>query len=465
MKSLFTGLVATVLALSFGGALLAQQANLATDPAAQRAVAARNKQLEAVAAGDRRAVEAEAKLKTQMNAVAQAVVAQTKIPCTVTEANARAQWGSNTLVELACQEGIGYIAYAGANNSNVQALECIPMQKSLLPVACALPANVPPGKGLQAFVTKAGSDCRVANANLLAVSPKLNVYEVACESGVGQMLTIDLPRTPNSRSVTASCLAVAVIIPDMKCTLTSDEANAVPVRALAAKSDRACPLREQRFVGFASNDTEYFEYACQDGTGFMLVANSKGEVQRTITCIQATEIAGGCKLTDTAAAKASLSGTYSTMLKAAGFDCTVANFAYFQPKADAPAGSADAIEMSCSNRPESVVALIKDGKAEVMNCARSRVEGFRCSYTKEEDANNLLTADLKTTRFQTCDVNGHRVMGSSSRAAFIEVSCSDGNPGFVISYPIGSGKPTDATPCGQANNLGGGCQMPANRRS
>lgn len=464
MKSLFTGLVAAVLALSFGGSLLAQQVQLATDPGVQKAVAARNKQLEAVRAGDKRAVEAEAKLKTQASTLAQTVVAQAKVPCTVTEATSRAQWGGNNLVELACQEGIGYVAYVGPNNTNVQAMECIPSQQTPLPTACVLPGNLQPSKGLQPFVSKTGSDCQVTNANGLAASPKLAVYEVACASGAGQMLTIDLPRTPNSRSVTASCLAVSVILPDMKCILTTPEANAAPVRALAAKSDRACPLKDQRFVGFGANDTEYFEFACQDGNGFLLLSNSKGEVQRTISCVQAAQIAGGCKLTDTAAAMANMNGSYSTMLRASGFDCEVAKFAPII-KPNAPAGSPEAIEVSCANRPESVIALVKDGKAEVMNCARSRVDGYGCIYTKAEDANRLLTADLRTTRFQTCEVNGHRAMGASTRNAFIEVSCSDGNPGFVITYPLGSGKPSDATPCGQANSLGGGCQMPANKRS
>jgi hypothetical protein len=195
----------------------------------------------------------------------------------------------------------------------------------------------------------------------------------------------------------------------------------------------------------------------------MIQTNEKGEYQRTIACVQATSIAGGCKLSDTTAAAASLNATYTQMLKAAGVDCEVSKFAPFPPKAGA-AGT-EAVELGCSNRPESLVAVVKDGKTEVMNCARSRVDGYGCSYTKPEDAYRLLTADLKTTRFQTCEVNGYRAMGTSTRSAFVEVTCSDGNPGFVLTYPLGSGKPNDATPCGLANNMGGGCQMPANKRS
>jgi hypothetical protein len=462
MKSLFTGLVAAVLALSFGGALLAQQAELSSDPAFKKAMETRAKQLEAVAKGERRAVEAEGKLKAQTAAMTPNIIAQSKISCTVTDSANRASWNNNNVVELACAEGIGYIAYVGPNGANVQALECIPNPRSPLPTACTLPANTPPHKALQAYVTRSGSNCQVANANLLAASPKLSAYEIACASGEGQLLTIDFPRTEASRTVTQPCLAVAVMLPGVKCTLTTDEANAAPVRALAAKSDRACPVKDQRYVGSGASGAEYYEIACQDNTGFMILANDKGEIQRTIACFQASAIAGGCKLTDATAAMANQNATYTQLLKTAGLDCEVSKFAPFPPKAGS---TAEAVEVACANRPESVVALINGGKADVMNCARARVDGFGCTYTKPEDAYKLLTADLKTTRFQTCEVSGHRAMGTSSRNAFVEVACSDGNPGFVLTYPLGSGKPSEATPCGMANNLGGGCQLPANKRS
>lgn len=462
MRPLIAGLVAVTLTIFCTSQLvLAQEAAAPASPAAQKALNARAKQKDAAAKGNRNAVAAEEKLKAEAVALAPTFVKSLSLPCTVTDARHETAYDNIVGLELSCQEGIGFVIVGAPDGSGGDSQDCIPNPRAPLPFACSLPGNANPSKGLQPYLVRAGSPCIVDKAVAVGQTDTLAIYEVACTSGVGELLRLTMPRTNESQVIVGSCLAFSTLVPGQNCSLTTPEANLAPVKAMVTKAGRPCDLKDQRYVGAANNGSEYFEYACNDGSGFMIQTTEKGEFQRTLSCVQAVNL-GGCKLTDQTAALAKLTTDYTTAVKAAGFNCDVAKFANFPPKAGA---TGEALEIGCSNRPDSAVAVIKGDKAEVFNCVRAISEGYRCTYSQPEAAFGSLTENLKSVGRQTCVVNGARSMGASRTMAYVEVSCSDGNPGFVVTYPLGSSKPAEAVFCNLASGMGGGCTMPANTKA
>ena len=103
------------------------------------------------------------------------------------------------------------------------------------------------------------------------------------------------------------------------------------------------------------------------------------------------------------------------------------------------------------------------GKGRVFDCIRAVTEGYKCSFTKEAAALPKLNAQLRGLNKGSCVVNGARPFGSSDTADFIEVSCADGGPGWVIEYPKASESPSSVLNCAQAASFGtGGCKLPTN---
>lgn len=433
MRSLFVGLIATALAVfAVSEPALAFQAKGAkVDP----------------------------KLKAEAEALAPVVIKTSSLPCTVTDVRGDRSSDKQVVLELACKEGIGYIVASNKDGSVAQAQECVDTRQKL-DVACTLPANAEPAKGLQPYLTRAGSNCIVDKANVLGATPTKTFYEVGCTSGLGEMLGIDLPRGETAKVTTAPCLAISTVLAGKTCALTTEAANLAAVKTLAAKADKPCNVTKQRYVGASDGGAQFFEYGCADGSGFMVQAAANGEYQRTVGCAQATGL-GGCTLSDTKAAVANQGVAYTSMVKAAGFNCDVNKFLLFPAKAGATA--TETIEFACANRRDGAVAIINGSNASVINCMLAQSNGYRCSYTKTEDTYATLTDNLKTVGKQTCAVSNARAVGANSKNAFLEVACADGAQGYVVSYPLGVGKPTEAVLCSQAAHLGG-CSLPGNRK-
>jgi len=434
MRSLFVGLVATALAVfAVGDPVLAFQAKAAKAPKVDPVVEAQT--------------------------LAPVVIQGAKLPCTLADVRNDRSSDKQVVLELACKEGIGFIVVSAKDGSNAQAQECVDTRQKI-DVVCSLPGNVNPAKGLQPYLTRAGSDCVVDKANVLGATPTKTIYEVGCTNGLGQMLSIDLPRGDTAKVVAAPCLAISALLPGKTCSLTTEAANLAAVKALAAKADKPCAVTKERYVGAAEDGSQYFEYACASGPGFIVQANAKGEYKRTVSCALASGL-GGCTLSDTKAAIANQSVAYTNMVKAAGFNCDVKEFLLFPPKAGSTA--TETIEFACANRRDGGVAIINGSSASVLNCMLAQPNGYRCSYTKPEDTYATLTDNLKTAGKQTCAVSNARAIGASTKSAFLEVACADGAQGYIVAYPLGLNKPTEAVLCSQAGYLGG-CSLPGNKK-
>ena len=129
-------------------------------------------------------------------------------------------------------------------------------------------------------------------------------------------------------------------------------------------------------------------------------------------------------------------------------------------------GGTETVELECTNRADGAVAVFPSGgaKARIYNCAAADLTGFRCNLTKPPAAYALLTAAVKKSRpTSTCTVSDAKFLGVNTDAGFVEVACSDKEPGYVLRYPKITDVSDAALYCTQAKvDIGTSCTLPTN---
>jgi hypothetical protein len=186
-------------------------------------------------------------------------------------------------------------------------------------------------------------------------------------------------------------------------------------------------------------------------------------VQQGIPCTEADGIAGGCTLTNAREAETQEADLYSKLVKRAGFNCDVSKYSPF----DVAVPKHEVVEIACKNRTDGAVAVLGATDADsstVYDCAHAQLAGYRCSFTSADAAIPTLTDDLKKLGKTSCVVNGQRFVADTvDHHGYIEVTCSDGNPGYIIDYVTSPAvTPHEATTCSFAKDILGGCTMPGN---
>ncbi len=406
---------------------------------------------------------------------APALVQAAGVPCTVSDARMIGATppdpktkAVSTYYEVACKGAIGYVLVDHGPGQAPSWASC-PDQAKVDPVsgkpngaACYLPANLDDKAALAPFVAKSGVPCTVANVRGVGHSTKSAYFEVACANGRGYIVTTSAPPDVSQKVEMISCLAFDATSP-VACKLTTADANQAVIDALAAKSPKACAVKQKRYVLTTEDESNYYEVACQDGKGYMLQEKADGSLGETIDCAVADNIGGGCTFTNSRQAQSDEDALYSKLAHNAGYNCDVSKYSPF----DVNIPGHEVVELACANRPDGAVAIFPAssaaGKAEVYDCAHSEVAGYRCGFTQPDAALPTLTADLRTLGKTSCVVSGeHFIARTTTNQGFIEVACSDGAPGYIIEYSSQPLAPTRATPCVQAQEIEGGCTMPAN---
>jgi hypothetical protein len=367
--------------------------------------------------------------------------------------------------ELACKDAEGFIvALPDKPGPPPLIYTCLEVAASgNANIACILPGNADPKQGLAAIVAKYEPGCQLSNARALGQTGdrSATVFEVACASGAGYVVNTSFPLDIAKPATFNSCLGYAANSPE-HCTLTDQAGQDAYFASLVSKIGKPCTATGHRFVGSTASGTTYFEVACSDGKGYMFELKGDGSVGSAIDCAVADNIGGGCTLTNARQAQTEQADLYTRLAKAGGFDCTVNKYAPF----DVNVPGHEVVELACSNRPDGAVAIFPADttqKAVFYDCARSELVSYRCSFTPAAAAYPSLTSDLNKLGKSSCTVSGSRVIGvAPDKSGFIEVACSDGNPGFIITYDTTTMTPKAATSCPLAKSLAGGCTMPAN---
>lgn len=385
--------------------------------------------------------------------------------CTVTDARLiGADKKTNTsYYEVACQDSIGFALLAKKDEAP-QAFTCLESNAPAADgkpsaLACILPGNADPKAGLKPFVAKAGVACDIENARAIGSGAKNSYFEIACKGGVGYVMQTSNPASAAGDVVANSCLLYEEGA-NVSCKLTDKAAQLAIVDTLAAASGKSCQVKDKRYVLSTKTDN-YFEVACADGKGYMLQQTSAGgALARAIDCAQAAFVGGGCTLTDSVAAQTEQAGLYSRLATKGGFDCDVEKYGML-PSADP---KKEIVELKCKNRPDGAIAIFSTGPAVIYDCLFAELNGYRCTFSKQDSLFPRLSADLKAYGKGSCEVSGVRLVGRNDTDGYFEVACSDGLPGWVMSYPVNTPAPKskEILSCSQAKGIGGGCKLPTN---
>ncbi len=211
----------------------------------------------------------------------------------------------------------------------------------------------------------------------------------------------------------------------VSCKLTDKATQLGIVDTLNTAAAKNCAIKDKRYVLSTKTDN-YFEVACQDGKGYMLQqAASNGAFVKAIDCAQAGFVGGGCTLSDAVAAQTEQAGLYTKLATKAGFDCKVEKYGML-PSQDP---RKEIVELKCANRPDGGIGIFTATTNTVYDCITSEMNGYRCSFTKPDEAFPRLTADLKGLGKGSCTVSGARIIGQTATDGYVEVACSDGLPG------------------------------------
>lgn len=407
-------------------------------------------------------------------AEAPALIAAAGAKCTPTDAvyvggtkDARAKT-STDFTEVACEGNLGMVFQKAVTpeGEKVSAFNCLALAENLPDgkpnsLKCKLPANLNPAAQLAPFVAKAGLTCNIANARTLGESATAAYFEVACDNQRGYILETARIYDPAGEVKPSSCLLYEET-GNVNCTLTPRAAQLeASITPLMAQADASCQVKDRRYVLTSGANEDYYEIACNSGQGFMIRTDNRGAFKEKVECANADYVAGGCTLTDVRTAKTDDNELYTRLAKAGGYNCDVKGYRLLTTVA-----GTETLELECTNRPDGAIAILPPpgGKARFYNCAAADLTGFRCNLTKAPATYALLTAAVKQSRpTSTCTVSDAKFLGANDEAGYVEVACSDREPGYVLRYPKTTDVADAALYCTQARtDIGTSCTLPTN---
>lgn len=407
----------------------------------------------------------DAKAREAGMAATPALATSAGLACTVSDARiiGEDKKTGQSYYEIACSPGLGGVLIANKDGSKPQYFTCLETTKpgpdgKPGQLSCILPANTDLLTPLAPFVAKSGTACTVEKARSIGASPSATFIEVACAGSKGFIMQTSAPPDVAKEVKMISCLGFE---PGEKlfCELTDKATQLAVVDGLAAASGKNCAVKDKRYVLATVTGSLYYEVSCQDGKGYMLEQKADGSLARAIPCVDANFVGGGCTMTDTAEAKTEQNALYSRLATKAGFPCAVEKYGIMPTQQRA----VEVVELKCSDRPDGGVGIFGNTNT-VLNCAISEAQGYRCSFSPKTAAFSQVTANLRTLGKTECTVSDTRAMDKRSETlAYIETACSDGLPGWVIGYTIGTNTPKEALSCLQAQGLGG-CKLATNKK-
>jgi hypothetical protein len=370
--------------------------------------------------------------------------------------------------EVACTGNLGVVfqKVVSPEGEKVQGFNCLALAEPMADgkpnnLKCRLPGNLNPATGMQAFVTSAGVTCNVDKARALGEGATAAYFEVGCDNNRGYIVETGKLYDPAGVVKLSNCLLYEEG-GNVTCKLTPRAAQLeAALNPLVPQADETCQVKDRRYVLTSGANEDYFEVSCNDGKGFMIRTDNKGAFKEKVECANADHVAGGCSLTDVKTAKTEDNALYTRLAKAGGYDCDVKGYRSLTASRDG-----ETVELECSNRADGAIAIFPagGGKVRAYNCAAADLTGFRCNLTKAPATYALLTAAVKKSRpTSTCTVSDAKFMGANTDAGFVEVACSDREPGYVLRYPKATDVSDAALYCTQARtDLGTSCTLPTN---
>jgi hypothetical protein len=360
--------------------------------------------------------------------------------------------------EVVCDQGMGYVLIADPAKPPATMAPCFEANKPVgekqqpSPLTCRLPGNLDLQAQLAVYVAKSGKACTIEKTRYIGSSPTKTFIELACAGGSGYVLATAAPANLSGEVDLNNCLNYEAG-QTISCEMSDRAAQLAVVDTLMAGSGKACAVKDKRYVLSSKTGSNWYEVACQDGSGYMIEQAAAGTLARALVCADADFVGGGCTMTDSRAAKTEQNELYGRLAGKAGFQCDVDSYGVFTVPGK------EVVELKCKNRPDGAIAEFKGSTGVIYNCAIAEAQGYRCSFTKKDLAYAQVTKDLKALKDTACVVGNTRTMEKATDATvYVEAACTDGAGSYVIGYQRGGVKATEVLACSQAKSLGG-CKL------
>lgn len=395
-------------------------------------------------------------------AQAPAVVQAAGLSCQVADARliGEDKKSKTSYFEVACGAGqMGYVLQKPAEGA-ITAYSCVeantPPAPGQAPSApCILPGNADPKAVLQPLIKAAGAECIPEQVRGIGQT-KTNTYmEVSCQGGTGYILLASVPFDSAKPLQAQNCLMYDDAETNIKCALSDKATRLAAVDKYVTQANNGCAVKDRRFVGVSKDGSTFYEASCQDGKGYIYKVAAAGTLTETYECAKATQILGGCELTDARQAQSEQAGLYTKLVSGAGGKCDVDKYALFPAKP-----GEEIAELVCKDGSGAILISKAGTKGQVLDCARAPVAGYKCSLSKPEAAYSLLTADLKKYNYNSCEVSNSRVVGKTDKGTtYVEVACADKLKGYMIEY---QSTPTVTSVGAVGCAFAGNCKLPGN---
>jgi hypothetical protein len=360
-----------------------------------------------------------------------------------------------SVYEVACGPGqIGFLLQtAGTAAPNIFSCVIANYPADMKPPSspCILPANIDLKPAIAQLAQAAKMPCAPDKIRGIGQTATQTVIETECTGGAGYIIMASSPLDLSKPATALNCLAYDSATTNIKCELATPAERTALEDKVAAAANVGCTVKDHRFIGLLTDGNEGYEFACQDGKGYVVKVNAQGQVASTIECSKL--VGGGCTLTDTRAAQAEQAGLYTKLAKSAGSGCTVERYAIFPTK-----GNEEVVELVCTGGAGAIGMFPATGKGKVLDCGHALLAGYRCTLGKADYTS--ITDDLKKFDKKDCQVSQ---VGQPLKAADgsmkLEVACADGLPGYMITY-TDPATPKEAVGCTFAGN----CSLPSNKK-
>lgn len=316
------------------------------------------------------------------------------------------------------------------------------------------------------LIAGAGVACTMSEAAFLGTSEekvdgktvKSNIYEVACQGAVGQILINKTGAKPQAFD------CIATLDSSLACRLPANANPAASLQPVVAKSGRTCTVAKVKYIGTSpSAGITRYEVGCAEGPGFVLDSPLPGSTAQvgTIPCLKAESAQITCTLTSKEAAENELKQAVST--QPAAKDCSIKGVRWVTTD---PSKNNEYYELGCdAGKPGFMAEIASNGSfVRSLSCAQAQGIAGGCSMT---DVNTAQTAEsgtytklAKAAGYQ-CDVANYRALGvdQASKAEVVEIACSNRPDGAIAYFPTDAGAKAKFWNCIRAVARGLNCRL------
>ncbi|MDR3508907.1 MAG: hypothetical protein P4L64_13515 [Caulobacteraceae bacterium] len=265
----------------------------------------------------------------------------------------------------------------------------------------------------------------------------------------------------------ALAMAAATLMGATASYAKDKDTSAAELPPLLAAGKVPCTLADSRFIGEGVGSdkikAKYYEAACKEGLGYVLIVKEKNPVPESYDCFS-TAVPGpdgkpgglACKLPANAKPQDGL----QALLAKAEHPCTIVKSRLI--------GSSDTrtfTEVACQDGQGYIYGFARKtgGEAPVqLSCIDPAAkDNLKCQLTDPDKLLTSVTAGLMASSGKACTVKDRRYIGATTDGTGLyEVACDSGK-GYMLETT--GDKLKDALDCAVAVNIAGGCTLTDSR--